>query len=369
MLLYCRPITTIITSTSTCAPLAGTVLCIGCSISSLYFYDLIAVSHTSPIIRGHKRSKHDIDLNGAPKTARQRFLILLSVALVLFPTFGFQKGPSTAYLDLGDCDQICEHCYACFWYAKRRKGLPENQRPKYSRCCKGGRVMLPLPRQPPKIIKELFKDKHFMENIRAYNMMFAMTSFGAKVDDSVNNWSGPYVFKVEGQISHWMGSLCPPTDGNPRFLKMYIYDTNNEVCNRLHHFSGSEFGDLKPEIVKTLIDILDKINDLVKLFRTTRDICFHEQPQEFMVRLYNSGNQMHYNAPTLGVLGGIVYDSGPTCKNDFDILIRMRDGRPRRINKLHPLYMALQFPLLFVFGEHGWSIELKQVNDGCIVQR
>ncbi|CAH1432262.1 unnamed protein product [Lactuca virosa] len=31
------------------------------------------------------------------------------------------KGPSTAYLDLGDCDQICEHCYACFWYAERRK--------------------------------------------------------------------------------------------------------------------------------------------------------------------------------------------------------------------------------------------------------
>ena len=115
-----------------------------------------------------------------------------------------------------------------------------------------------------------------------------------------------------------------------------------------------------------MIDILDKINDLVKLFRTARDICLHEQPQEFMVRLYNSGNQMRYNAPTLGVLGGIVYDSGPTCKNDFDIIIRMRDGRPRRINKLHPLYMALQFPLLFVFGEHGWSIELKQVNDGCI---
>lgn len=106
--------------------------------------------------------------------------------------------------------------------------------------------MLPLPRQPPEIIKELFKDKHFMENIRAYNMMFTMTSFGEKVDDSVNNGSGPYVFKVEGQISHWMGSLCPPTDGNPRFLQMYIYDTNNEVCNRLRHFSGSECGDLKP---------------------------------------------------------------------------------------------------------------------------
>lgn len=72
-----------------------------------------------------------------------------------------------------------------------------------------------------------------------------------------------------------------------------------------------------------MIDIFDKINDLVKLFKTARDICLHEQPQEFMVRLYNSGNQMRYNAPTLGVLGGIIYYSRTTCKNDFDIIIRM----------------------------------------------
>ena len=71
-----------------------------------------------------------------------------------------------------------------------------------------------------------------MENIRAYNQMFSMTSFGAKIDDSVNDGYGPYVFKVVGQISHWMGSLCPPEDQNPRFLQMYIYDTQNEVDNR-----------------------------------------------------------------------------------------------------------------------------------------
>ncbi|GKC80298.1 DNA helicase [Tanacetum coccineum] len=39
--------------------------------------------------------------------------------------------------------------------------------------------------------------------------MFAMTSFGAKIDDSVNKGRGPYVFKISGQIYHWIGSLCP----------------------------------------------------------------------------------------------------------------------------------------------------------------
>ncbi|GKD74331.1 hypothetical protein Tco_1332613, partial [Tanacetum coccineum] len=39
---------------------------------------------------------------------------------------------------------------------------------------------------PPEYIKDLLQNKHFMENTRAYNQMFAMTSFGAKVDDSIN---------------------------------------------------------------------------------------------------------------------------------------------------------------------------------------
>lgn len=273
-------------------------------------------------------------------------------------------GPSLAYIDLGDCDQVCEYCDAQFWYAERLKGHAPKGRPKYNRCCKGGRVRLPLPREPPEIIKELFRDRKFMENIRAYNLMFAMTSFGARVDDSVNKGSGPYVFKVGGQISHWMGSLCPPTDQNPRFLQMYIYDTTNEVCNRLRHFGGGESTDLKPEVVETLIQFFDEFNDLVRLFRTARDMCINGEPPEFKIRLYNDGNQNRYNAPASGTLGAIVYDSGPRSKNDFDIIIHMKNMTPQRISKLHPSYMALQFPLLFLFGEHGWSGELRLVNDG-----
>nr|GEW37107.1 DNA helicase [Tanacetum cinerariifolium] len=42
---------------------------------------------------------------------------------------------------------------------------------------------------PPEYFKNLFENNHFIENIRAYNQMFAMTSFGAKVDDSINRGS------------------------------------------------------------------------------------------------------------------------------------------------------------------------------------
>jgi hypothetical protein len=39
--------------------------------------------------------------------------------------------------------------------------------------------------------------------------MFAMTSMGAKVIDSINGGHGPYVFKISGQVCHRICSLIP----------------------------------------------------------------------------------------------------------------------------------------------------------------
>ncbi|GKC73323.1 hypothetical protein Tco_1119206, partial [Tanacetum coccineum] len=71
-----------------------------------------------------------------------------------------------------------------------------------------------------------------------------------QIDESINAGRGSYVFKVYGQIYHWIGSLCPPAGEPPRFLQLYIYDTNNEVQNRMHHFGGIDNSQLEPKIVE-----------------------------------------------------------------------------------------------------------------------
>lgn len=76
--------------------------------------------------------------------------------------------------------------------------------------------------------------------------MFSMTSFGAQIDESVNNGRGPYVFKISGQVYHYIGSLCPTNDNDPCFLQLYIYDTQHEVDNRMKHFGGRNSSTLKP---------------------------------------------------------------------------------------------------------------------------
>ncbi|GKE57298.1 hypothetical protein Tco_1496483, partial [Tanacetum coccineum] len=173
-----------------------------------------------------------------------------------------------------------------------------------------GRMLMrfgPSP-DPPEYFKNLLQNKHFMENIRAYNQMFAMTSFGAKVDDSINRGRGPYVFKVSGQIYHWIGSLCPPPGESPR---------------------------------------------------TAKDKCREIHVPEFKIRLYIAEGARGYELPTSNTLGAVVFDNEVTGSRDFDVIIQEKAGPPKRINKLHKSYMSLQFPLLFVYGQAGFHTELK----------
>ncbi|GJW23899.1 hypothetical protein Tco_0037710 [Tanacetum coccineum] len=100
--------------------------------------------------------------------------------------------------------------------------------------------------------------------------MFGMTSLDAHIDESVNIRRGPYVFKILGQLCHWIRSLCPSEGELPRFLQLYIYDTDNEVDNRMNHFGG-ENNTLRRDIIEGLIELLDAHNALVQFFRTAHE--------------------------------------------------------------------------------------------------
>ncbi|XP_022042431.1 uncharacterized protein LOC110945101 [Helianthus annuus] len=264
---------------------------------------------------------------------------------------------NSTYIDNGDCTCICEHCNALFWYDEHVNAMSSN-RACYNHCCKHGRVKLDSPSLPPAALLHLFNKSEFLDNIRTYNSMFSMTSFGGIVDDSINDGSAPYIFKIEGQIYHWLGSFYPTPNERPRFLQMYLYDTENEVSNRLSVFGNDSRSQLNSETVALLIQILESSNKLVKLFRNARDLCRSADVTSFYIRLYNSYNSLRYDNPTQGCIGAIISDPGPES-NGFDIVIRYRVAGPQRINILHPLYMSLQYPLLFIHGESGWSRDLR----------
>lgn len=81
---------------------------------------------------------------------------------------------------------------------------------------------LPLFEDPPEPLKSLLlgehtHSKHFLDNIRAFNNAFQMTSFGAQQISE-----GPFMptFKIQGQVYHLIGSLLP--ENQPKFLQIYF---------------------------------------------------------------------------------------------------------------------------------------------------
>jgi hypothetical protein len=101
--------------------------------------------------------------------------------------------------------------------------------------------------------------------------MFAMTSMGAKVINSINDGHGPYVFKISGQVCHRVGSLIPSQGRRPEYAQLYIFDTDHEVSNRISVASSSTQFHANEDIVRSLIQMLDTHNPIVQLFRTARE--------------------------------------------------------------------------------------------------
>src|SRR5581483_6410522 len=105
---------------------------------------------------------------------------------------------------------ICEYCQALKW-KNEVKGF----------CCVKGQISLaPLFPAPP-VLYNLFTTKDpntnepYINQIRAYNQIFAFTSLGAKIDkDLVNAKEGVYTFKIQGDLYHQIGGLIPINDNH-----------------------------------------------------------------------------------------------------------------------------------------------------------
>ncbi|XP_044348455.1 uncharacterized protein [Triticum aestivum] len=199
--------------------------------------------------------------------------------------------------------------------------------------------------------------------------MFAMTSMGAKVIESINDGRAPYVFKISGQVCHRIGSLMRPENHRPEYAQLYIYDTEHEVRNHINitassRPSSSRSSSIRPsfnanhDIVQSLISMLNTHNPIVKLFRTARERLTADAPDQFFIRLYGKPDTHGdiYSAPVASeVVGLVVGDIGSTDVGR-DIIIDNRSSGLQQINEKHCKFMAMQYPLLF--GEDGYHDDL-----------
>ena len=65
---------------------------------------------------------------------------------------------------------------------------------------------------------------------------------GGKTNRDNHDGKAPPMFVMQGENYHQIGSLLPMPGNQPKFAQMYIYDTNNEISNRLASVRYYSFG-------------------------------------------------------------------------------------------------------------------------------
>jgi hypothetical protein len=280
---------------------------------------------------------------------------------------------------LGPLDIMCRNCRAMhFMSEKLTKSSQRN--PKFDVCCLQGQIQLPAFPELPPLLHHLYTgwdepSRHFRDKIRRYNMAFAFTSLGVKLDQRIIRSTGPYAFKIHGALSHRLGGLLP-LENEPAFAQLYIYDPNEALSHRQRGYN-----DLLPGVLGDLQNILYAINPYVPLYRQAYEILSSKPREEqdgcaAQIVVAPNTDIRRYNLPTSVEVAAIIPGSGnEDIQEHREVILRLRqhqaDDPTRnnliRISHLHPLYTPLHYVLLFPRGEIGWHLGIPtiEVEETC----
>ncbi|XP_073277636.1 uncharacterized protein [Primulina huaijiensis] len=114
------------------------------------------------------------------------------------------------------------------------------------------------------------------------------------------------------------------------------------------------------EIVSDLKAMLDENNVLVKCFRMTKERMMVEGRSDVKLNLTGrrSGDGRRYNLPSASDVAALIVGDFDESLGNRDILVETQTGQLKRINELNPAYLALQYPILFPYGEDGYREDI-----------
>jgi hypothetical protein len=129
--------------------------------------------------------------------------------------------------------------------------------------------------------------------------------------------------------------------------------------------------DLDPDIVQELIKTFDLHNPFAKKFRMARDRLAECEDENFIIRIIGAreGDSVQYNLPTTDQLAMLIVGDFSLHTFKRDIIIETKNRELKRISSLHPAFMPLQYPLLFLYGERGFQVGVLYSGVNPIEQR
>ncbi|CAG7906225.1 unnamed protein product [Brassica rapa] len=214
----------------------------------------------------------------------------------------------------------CTKCGALMWTSESTGKDSRAGELTFTICCNHDQIMLPPINQPPPMLEELLQHRWFRDTIRVYNSVLAFTSIGMKMDYTVVNAPGPYTIQI--QVRNHLNAMG---------------QTSTE-------------GNLDETTLARLIEMLDEHNCLAKLFRRARDY-YEGSGQEFNIRLLSDKRKgKEYDLPSTSEVAGLIVGDMSSTIGVRDIVVQFQSDTLQQIRDDHPLYMSLQYLLLFPHG-------------------
>jgi hypothetical protein len=158
----------------------------------------------------------------------------------------------------------------------------------------------------------------FRDQIHMYNSVLAFTSLDAKVDESVTGGPGLYSFRIQGELYHKIGSLCPTEGQQPQFTQLYIHDTKCE-----HQNCHAVMPSLDQTTLDRLFTMMYNINPYVEVFKMARDMMATEGvPRDLKLRLIASRTKdaRRYNVLTADEVVALMVGDGSEATDRRDVV-------------------------------------------------
>ncbi|GMF45689.1 unnamed protein product [Phytophthora fragariaefolia] len=240
-------------------------------------------------------------------------------------------------------------------------------------CCPKGRVQLPpLQPAPPRLL-QLYGDKEFRHHVRTYNQAFAFTSIGASSSDNtfrdvnqdqrVAGQHGVYTYRIQGAMWHYMGSMLPYVDRRtgervpPKFAQIYIVDPDmQERANRRQGI----FADLDIAALQDIENMMVECNPFAQQFlsfgqKLREGLAMGMQVKDIRYVLHSKPSEPRtYNLPTVSEVGVAMIEDGNLTR-PRDLYVVAKDHSLLRLFETDEKYDPLQYPLLFPYGDLGWT--------------
>lgn len=257
--------------------------------------------------------------------------------------------PASIHIRIGLLSRVCIHCNALTFVAE-----PPGM------CCDGGKVEIQLFAPPPEPVRSLYEGQHpdsahFLSNIRRYNSLFQMTSFGVRGGGVVNHGRFMPTFKIQGQVYHRIGSLLP-VEERARYLQIYfVGDHEAQIEARMSP-------QVRRNIVSLFQELLNEHNIHVRFFRTALDRMPADE-YSIVIRADRAPAEEHrgrFSEPARNEVAIVIVQNPGEYSRD--IIIHRRNMRVERISETHRFYDSYQYPLLLWQGMETYHFNLRQVD-------